>query len=64
MQVSWNQLQMSHLLLGQESVGEGEKSQGLLRDSALWEDVFIKLADNAVTSINQNLEVFVAMLEF
>lgn len=55
---------MSHLLLGQESVGEGEKSQGLLRDSALWEDVFIKLADNAVTSINQNLEVFVAMLEF
>lgn len=62
MQVSWNQLQMSHLLLGQESVGE--KSQGLLCDSALWENVFIKLPDNAVTSINQNLEVFVAVLEF
>lgn len=30
MQVKWNQLQMAHLLLGQESVGK--KSQGLLHD--------------------------------
>lgn len=54
---------MSYLLLGQESAGEG--SQGLLDISALWKDVFFKLPDNAVTSINQTLEVFVAaVLEF
>lgn len=62
MQVSWNRQQMSHLLLGQESVGE--KSQGLLHDSALLENVFTKIPDNAITSVNQNLEVFVAVLEF
>lgn len=62
MQVSWNQLHMSYLLLGQESAEK--KSQGLPLHFALWEDVFIKLPDNEVTFINQSIEVFLTMWEF